>query len=93
MRGNKERESAGCSARHSGTGRGGGSQQRKEGPDRSTGREEGQVTLRLFDNAPRNLMVLYLHKILHNICTYAYTSISGAAEGGGQLLVLTSCEV
>lgn len=38
-------------------------------------------------------MVLYLHKVMHNICTYAYTSISGAAEGGKQLLVLTSCEV
>lgn len=48
---------------------------------------------RLFDNAPRNLMVLYLHKVMHNICTYEYTSISGAAEGGKQLLVLTSCEV
>lgn len=74
-------------------GRGGGSQRRKEGPYRSMGKEEGQITLRLLDNAPRNLMVLYLHKILHNICTYAYTSISGAAEGGKQLLVLTSCEV
>lgn len=72
---------------------GGGSQPRKEGQYRSTGRDEGQVILRLFDNTPRNLMALYLHKVMHNICTYAYTSISGAAEGGKQLLVLTSCQV